>query len=106
MKPELIEAPSDAVIVVEGMFLHRDELLDFWDVSVFLDVPFAATAARIAIRDGTSPDPEQPTMHRYVAGQRLYFKATRPWERATLVIDNSDFNSPKVIPTEKVSTAR
>lgn len=36
-------------------------------------------------------------MRRYVRGQRLYFEATRPWERATFVIDNSDFAAPKVI---------
>lgn len=35
-------------------------------------------------------------MRRYVGGQRLYFDAARPWERATFVVDNSDPTSPKV----------
>lgn len=106
VQPEPVEAPPDVVVVVEGMFLHRDELFHCWDVSVFLDVPFAETAARMAIRDGSNPDPEHFTMHRYVAGQRLYFEAARPWERASVIIDNSDFSTPRVIPTEKVSNAR
>ncbi|MFM9429810.1 uridine kinase [Arthrobacter sp. MP_2.3] len=103
---EPVHAPSDALVVVEGMFLHRDELASYWDASVFLDVPFTETAARMAVRNGSNPDPEHPTMRRYVGGQRLYFDAARPWERATLVVDNSDFTAPKVIRPDMVSTAR
>lgn len=103
---DVVRAPEDALVVVEGMFLHRDELVPYWDASVFLDVPFIETAARMAVRNGSSPDPEQPTMRRYVGGQRLYFEAARPWERATFVVENSDFTSPKVIRPETVSTVR
>ena len=83
------EVPGNAVVIVEGMFLHRDELVDRWDWSVFLDVPFAETARRMARRDGSHPDPEHPTMRRYVEGQRIYFAACRPRERATVVMDNT-----------------
>lgn len=103
---EVVRAPSDALVIVEGMFLHRDELSFYWDASVFLDVPFIETAARMAVRNGSNPDPEHPTMRRYVGGQRLYFDAARPWERATFVVDNSDFISPKVIRPDMVSTVR
>ena len=99
-------APSDALVVVEGMFLHRDELVSHWDASVFLDVPFTETAARMAIRNGSHPDPEHPTMRRYVGGQRLCFEASRPWERATFVVDNSNFASPQIIRTGEVSAVR
>lgn len=106
IQTESMRAPSEALTVVEGMFLHRDELVSFWDTSVFLDVPFTETAARMAARDGSSPDPDHPTMRRYIGGQRLYFEAVRPWERATFVVDNSDFTSPKVIRPEMASTVR
>ncbi len=99
-------APSDALVVVEGMFLHRDELASHWDASVFLDVPFTETAARMAIRNGSHPDPEHPMMRRYIGGQRLYFEAARPWERATFVVDNSDFDSPQIIRPGVVSAVR
>ncbi len=82
------EVPVTAVVIVEGMFLHRDELVDRWDWSVFLDVPFAETARRMAHRDGSHPDPEHPTMRRYVGGQRMYLAACRPRERATVVLDS------------------
>lgn len=83
------EVPGNAVVIVEGMFLHRDELVDRWDWSVLLDVPFAETARRMARRDGSHTDPEHPTMRRYVEGQRIYFAACRPRERATVVVDNT-----------------
>jgi uridine kinase len=89
-----VQAPADAVLVVDGLFLHRDELAAHWDFSIFLTAPFAVTAQRMARRDGTHPDPDHPSMVRYVQGQRLYFAACRPWERADMVIDNSDVDRP------------
>lgn len=106
VRAEYLHAPSNALVIVEGMFLHRDELTRCWDASVFLDVPFAETAARMAVRNGSNPDPVHPTMRRYVGGQRLYFAAARPWERATIVVVNTDFTSPKVIQPHMVSTER
>ena len=84
-----VEVEADAVVVVEGMFLHRAELVGAWDVSVFLRVPFAVSVRRLAERDGSHPDPAHPSMARYVEGQRLYLSSCRPELRATRVIDNS-----------------
>jgi uridine kinase len=89
-------APRDAVLVVDGLFLHRDELADAWDLSVFLDVPFTETARRMAVRDGTPGDPDHPGMRRYVEAQRIYFAACDPPRRATAVVDNSDVNVPRL----------
>lgn len=91
------QSSDDALVLVEGLFLHRDEMLGFWDYSIFLDVPFSETARRMAERNGSHRDPEHPSMRRYVVGQRLYFAAARPWERANLVIDNSQPDEAKFI---------
>lgn len=88
------EVPLDAVVIVEGLFLHRDELADQWDWSVFLDVPFTETARRLAHRDGSEPDPDHPTMRRYVEGQRIYLASCRPHERASVVVDNTEPTYP------------
>lgn len=103
---DAIRASCDALVIVEGMFLHRDELMSNWDASVFLDVPFTVTAARMATRDGSNPDPEHPSMLRYVGGQRLYFQSAHPWDRATVVVDNSDFDTPTIIPPGHASSRR
>ncbi len=96
LDPPRTQALRDAVLVVDGIFLHRDELAGDWDLSVFLDVPFAVTAARMAERDGTHPDPEHHTMARYVDAQRRYLETCRPRERACVVVDNHDPRNPTV----------
>ena len=89
-----LTAPAGAVLVVDGLFLHREELEGLWDFTVFLDVPFEVTAARMAERDGTHPDPEDPSMARYVQAQRRYFAEREPWSRADVVVDNADVARP------------
>lgn len=89
-----VVGPPGVVLVLDGLFLHRDGLHDLWALSVFLDVPFDVTAARMAARDGSNPDPHHPSMRRYVDAQRIYFKSCMPATRADLVIDNSDWDRP------------
>ncbi|GIE36313.1 uridine kinase [Actinoplanes italicus] len=94
LTPEPRQAEPDALLIVDGLFLHRDELYGSWDFSLFLDVPFTETARRMAARDGTSPDPGHPGMRRYVEAQRIYFATCDPRRRATVVIDNTDTARP------------
>ncbi len=101
-----LRAPPDALVLVEGVFLHRDELRRFWDFSVFLDVPFLEAARRMAQRDGLDADPESGLMHRYVGAQRAYFRDAAPWERASLVVDNTDVDNPRIIDAATVRHAR
>ena len=89
-------APAGGVLVADGLFLHRAELEGLWDFTVFLEVPFEVTAARMAVRDGTHPDPEHPSMARYVQAQRRYFTERAPWTRADVVVDNIDVERPCV----------
>ncbi|HYO18006.1 MAG TPA: hypothetical protein VES02_04985 [Dermatophilaceae bacterium] len=70
-----IPVSTTAVVIVEGMFLHRDELLDTWDMSVFLDVPFAISVRRLAERDDTSPT---PTTHRCTGTSRVSGSTSPP----------------------------
>ncbi len=94
--PEELAAPG-AVLVLDGLFLHRDELCDMWDLSIWLDVPFEVSIARMAARDGTHPDPGHPSVARYVDGQRLYLARCDPASRADVVIDNSDPDVPAFV---------
>ncbi len=91
------EAAEGAVLVIDGLFLHRGELVGTWDLSVFLQVPFGVSVARMAARDGSPDDPDHPDLARYVGGQRLYLAACTPWARADLVVDNSDLDAPVLL---------
>jgi uridine kinase len=86
-----VAVPAGAVLVVDGVFLHRDELAAYWDFSVYLQVDLAVSLARLALRDGT-PDPDP----RYVGAQRIY-AACDPAGRAGVVVDNTDLATPRVV---------
>jgi uridine kinase len=96
---ETHEAAPNAILVLDGIFLHREALRGCWDLSVFLRVPFAVSIPRSAARGPGfgAPDPTDPSNHRYVEGQRLYLARETPEDRADIVIDNSDLAAPKIL---------
>ena len=91
------QAEAGAILLLDGIFLHRPELRAYWDVSVWLEVPFSASVPRMAERDANSPDPHAPEHRRYVEGQKLYLSESKPQHHATFVIDNSDLSVPIIV---------
>lgn len=93
--PEKQAAPG-AVLLLDGIFLHRPELRGCWDVSVWLEVAFRVSVPRGAGRGPGygSPDPEADSNRRYVGGQRLYLAECEPRARATFIVDNNDLTAP------------
>jgi uridine kinase len=92
-----VKAQPCSILLVDGIFLHRPELLKYWDLSIFLKTDFAQSVARCAARDGGVPDPEAVANRRYVEGQRLYLQSCRPESKATIVIDNNDVSAPTLV---------
>lgn len=91
-------ATPGAILLLDGIFLHRPELQGAWDLSVFLRVEWTRSHRR---RDATGTpmplDPEAPATRRYLGGQRLYFRECAPWECASIVVDNDDLDAPFVV---------
>lgn len=98
-----LELPQDCALLVDGIFLHRPELREVWDASIWVQVPFAVSVPRGNERFSGQydPDPEAESNHRYVGGQRLYFAESSPWETATWVLDNEDLAHPTLRPPPK-----
>jgi uridine kinase len=93
-----LQTPS--VVLVDGIFLHRAELRDTWDFSVFLDVAFEVSVGRMAVRDGSDPDPAAGSNRRYVEGQLIYLSAAQPASLATVVVDNNEIAAPRIVTGE------
>ncbi|MGC3992886.1 MAG: uridine kinase [Propionicimonas sp.] len=95
-------APDDAVVVIDGMFIHRDELCasrkkKVWDFSVWLEVPFEESFHRMAERQGKIvDDPEDPRNARYYQGQLIYLQKCDPATRADIVVENVAPHSPVI----------
>jgi len=85
-----VTAPRDAVLIIDGIFLHRPELKGLWNWSVWLEVTPEVATARMAERDGGDPDPASPSNARYRQGQELYLRDAKPREKASVIVDNND----------------
>lgn len=91
--PEERAAPG-SILLLDGIFLHRPELREAWDLSVFLRVEWSRNHR---LRGAPPPDPEAPSTRRYRDGQQLYFRECAPWDCASIVVDNDDLDAPFVV---------
>lgn len=97
------KATNDSILLMEGIFLFRPELIKYWDLKIFLDVDFKFTLQRaikrVAEREHIGSDQEIIERYntRYIPGQKLYFQEVSPKDKADIVIDNSEFENPKIL---------
>lgn len=92
------QAPADAILLFDGIFLHRPELQNHWDFTIFVDTRFDVILARACERDRqkfvTTDGVRQRFEQRFIPGSRLYLEAERPHDRADVVMDNNDVQRP------------
>jgi uridine kinase len=86
-------------VIVDGIFLHRDELRSYWDYSVWLEVPFEISIPRGAARDHGFGDADSAAAshRRSVEGQRSYITECDPAHKATVVVDNQVLSDPSFV---------
>ncbi len=91
-------APADAILLFDGIFLHRPELLDHWDFTVFVHADFSVMLKRACERDIDKFKSEdlvrQSFERRFIPGSRLYLDQVRPYARAHLVVNNNQVHLP------------
>ena len=92
--------PADAIVVVDGTFLHRPPLPDYWDYTVFVDTPMHIARARGMVRDadalGGADAAGLAFDQRYHAACRIYLDEVEPRARATRVLPSIDSLLSKV----------
>lgn len=95
-----VEMPVDGVLVVDGVFALRDELVSAWDVTVWLEVDPELSVRRGVDRDAEAEGgrDEAETLHRdrYLTAELIYIDEVDPRGRAHVVVDNSDFDAPRL----------
>jgi uridine kinase len=98
LSPPVAIAPADAVLVFDGVFLLRPELIDRWDLSIFVSAPFEKTLDRARARDQTGSKPaaevERRYRSRYIPSQQFYFDTARPADHADIVVHNAEPQQP------------
>jgi uridine kinase len=97
LSPPLATAPVDAVLVFDGVFLLRPELVDRWDLRVFVSTAYAKTVDRALIRERgvlSAADIERRWRERYIPSQQFYFATVRPTDLADVVVHNDEPQRP------------
>ena len=85
---------SNALLLVDGIFLLRRELNDLWDFRIFVQIDLDESIRRGIARDGR--DKEELYRRRYVPAQRCYLEDVRPARLANVVVDNTDVTCPSI----------
>jgi uridine kinase len=91
-------APADAVLLFDGVFLLRPELIDGWDLRIFVSAAFKETLDRARIRDQTlfrsAAEVERRYRNRYIPSQQFYFDTARPTDHADIIVHNDEPQQP------------
>lgn len=94
-------APIDAVLLMDGVFLLRSELIKHWDFRIFVDVDFEVAISRAIIRDvdliGSPESVYKRYRKRYIPGQSLYLQSAQPQMHADVVINNNNPEEPELM---------
>lgn len=88
-EPEILTVNDKTVIIVEGIFLQREELRSLFDLIVYIDVPEEERLRRVIKRDkyiGSEDDIRQKYEERYFPAERYYTEKFSPKSNADMVI--------------------
>jgi uridine kinase len=91
-------APADAVLLFDGVFLMRPELIDRWDLRIFVSAAFEKTLDR-------APDPRPDRAQIRHRGRttlsqplhtvpQFYADTVRPTDHADIIVHNDDPQQP------------
>ncbi|QUH00291.1 uridine kinase [Saccharopolyspora erythraea] len=100
-RDEVVRAGDDAVLVVDSVFAFRPEYDACWDYRIWLEVDAEVSLARGIARDVALEGLDEATrLHRdrYHPALALYLEEVDPRARADVVIDNTDFANPHLVP--------
>ena len=91
-------ASADAVLLLDGVFLLRPELIDRWDLRIIVSAAFERALDRGRIRDqarlGSIAEVERRFRDRYIPAQQLYFATVRPTDHADIIVHNDEPQRP------------
>lgn len=102
------QAAADAVLIVDGVFAFRPEINDYWDYRIWLDVDEQTTVHRGTHRDQTWAGAEAEAIHRerYLVAMQLYLAEVSPLRLVDVIIDNTVFDRPRIMPAQGRPTGR
>ena len=89
---------TSTIVIFEGVFLFRKELLSYFDYKIFLEIPFKESKRRAKNRDIKIYEKEIISKYdfKYLPAQEKYLTELKPLETADLIINNLNWNYPLI----------
>ena len=103
-------APSNAILLFDGVFLLGPEIVAEWDYKIFVDVTIEVALQRAMKRDlalfGSAEAVQRRYLQRYFPGQKLYLAAAHPQKKADVIVKNNDLAYPLLVFPSNISDLR
>lgn len=81
--------PVGSIVIIEGVFLQRQELKDVFDYTIYIDIPEEIRLNRVLERDGYIGDKQQIKAkydNRYFPAERHYIEICSPSQNADYIM--------------------
>ena len=85
---------QDTIVILEGVFIFRKELSLYLDYKVYLDIPYEESKRRANARD--TQETVEKYDAKYLPAQAEYIKQYTPIAIADMVINNTNWEYPKI----------
>jgi uridine kinase len=83
------DVPTGGIIIVEGCFSIRNELLPLYDVRIWVDSPKQTSLKRVVEREKVGAGNRHMWENVYRPAEEKYIEVQRPREQADIVIDGT-----------------
>lgn len=98
LSPPITTASADAVLLFDGVFLLRPELIYRWDLSIFVSASFEEALGRARNRDQSvkrsANEVERRYRSRYIPSQQFYFDTVHPTDLCDVIVYNDEPQQP------------
>ena len=99
--PELKKAEKNSILIFDGIYLFREELVNYWNYKIYLESSFEKTTQRAILRDSKLFGGKEKVIElykkRYIPGHEMYLIMRNPIGISDIVINNNEFQNPTVI---------
>ena len=88
-----VTIPVGSIVILEGIFLQREELLGMFDYRIYLDISEETRLQRVLKRDGYIGSQQQirhKYENRYFPAERIYIRDCNPAAKADYVIRENE----------------
>ena len=97
---EQVTMPEGAILIVDTTFAFRPELVDYWDLRIWVHVAAETSVQRGIERDGARDGfaaAEAVHRDRYAVAMDVYLNEVDAVALAHIVVDNTDFEEPRIV---------